>query len=402
MNRSKHEERIREERRTCAQALLNRPWISKQQDPELFQLVKAHYDWLRDWFQEYAGFPLLLTRTFVKLEKVPGKAYNWMGFDTFSHPRDYGLFVYTLWYLEGKGEHEQFLLSELAETLRETLLTQQVELDWRIYHHRLSMARALKKLRDLQVLIVLEGEENAWAQSSEQNVLYECSPLARYVVRRFTNDITALERRPEALGQAQYPETEAGRREQLRHRVYRRLLQEPVVLDREWTEEERGYVLTQRRSIMDHLRQIGLEAVRYREGLYVTYPEASGDLTLFPTPQGISDVCLLLAREVQRRLVEPGDPLTVREGGRVPLSWAALEQLLYDLKERFAPFWSKQLREQTSSQLARQVAEHLIEWKLAAPQEGGLWLEPVFGRLCGEYPDEANVSDDKDDREGTG
>lgn len=372
----------------CAQALLNRPWIAKQDDPELFHLVKVHYDWLRNWFQDFAGFPLLLTRTFVKLEKVPGKAYPWMGFDTFSHPRDYGLFVYTLWYLEGKGEHEQFLLSELAETLREYLLTQHVELDWRNYYHRLSMARALKKLRDLQVLIVLEGEENAWAQNHEHNVLYECSPLVRYVVRRFATDITALERSPQALGQSRYPETEAGRREQLRHRVYRRLLQEPVVLDEEWTEDERAYVLTQRRSIIDNLRQIGLDAVRYREGLYVTYPEATGDLNLFPTAQGISDVCLLLASDVQQRLVQPGDPLMVQEGGRVFLSWAELEQMLFRMKERFSRYWSKQLREQTSAQLARLVAEHLTEWKLAAPQEGGLWLEPVLGRFCGGYPDE--------------
>lgn len=393
MSHSKHEERVREERRACAQALLNRPWISKQHDPDWFQLVKAHYDWLRDWFQEYAGFPLLLTRTFVKLEKVPGKAYHWMGIDGFSHPRDYGLFVYTLWYLEGKGEHEQFLLSELAETLREYLLTQQVELDWRNYYHRLSMARALRKLRDWQVLNALEGEENAWAQNHEQNVLYECSPLARYVVRRFTSDVTAIDR-PEALGEFHYPETEAGRRERLRHRVYRRLLQEPVVLDQEWTDDERSYVLTQRRSIIDNLKHVGLEAVRYREGLFVTYPEGSGDLTLFPTPQGVSDVCLLLAREVRRRLLHPEDPLTVQEGGRVSLSWAALEQLLYEIKERFSRYWSKKLREQTSAQLAREVADHLMEWKLAVPQDGGLWLQPVFGRWSGDYPDDTNDKED--------
>src|SRR5690606_14670000 len=97
------------------------------------------------------------------------------------------------------------------------------------------------------------------------------------------------------------------------------------------------------------------EAVRYREGLLVTYPEASGDLALFPSPQGVSDICLLLASDIRQRLMHPEDPLTVGEGGRVSLSWAELEQLLYELKERFAHYWSKKHREQTSAQLAREV-----------------------------------------------
>lgn len=384
MNR-KHEERLLEERRECAQALLNRPWIFKGEDPAMFQQIKKHYDWLRDWFQEHCGFPLLLTRSFVKLEKVPAVAHRWMGFVDFSHPRDYGLFIYILWFLEEKGEHEQFLLSELAEELREYLLTQRIELDWRNYYHRLSMARALRKLRDLSVLIALDGEENKWAQNSEQNVLYECSPLIRYVVRRFTKDVTACQE-PEQLVDDRYPETEEGRRDQLRHRVYRRLVQEAVVLDREWNEAERHYVLTQRRSIMANLNLIGFEAVRFREGLLVTYPEASGDLVLFPTPKGVTDLVLLFAADIRQRLLHPESPLSVQTHGQVPLSWAELEQILFELKEQHGVFWSKKHREMTSAQLAQLISEHLLEWKLAVQDESGLLIEPVLGRWSGHYP----------------
>lgn len=379
-------ERLEEERRECAGALLNRPWIAKDDDPELFQRIKAHYDWLRDWFRETCGFPLLLTRTFVKLEKVPEKAYSWMGIESFSHPRDYGLLMYALWFLEGKGEHEQFLLSDLAEEVRDHLLTEQIDCDWRNYYHRLAMARALRQLRDWSVLIALDGEENEWAQNSEQNVLYECSTLVRYVVRRFTHDVTSCDK-PEQLAVSQYPETEAGRRERLRHRVYRRLLQEPVVLDAEWSDEERQYVLTQRRSIIERLRQIGFEAVRYREGLLVTYPEASGDLALFPSPQGISDICLRLACTVRQRLLDPAYMFTVEEDGRVSLSWSELEQLLYELKEQDGAYWGKKHREASSTQLARETANHLFLWKLAVPREGGVFLEPTFGRWEAMYPE---------------
>ncbi|MCL4439794.1 MAG: TIGR02678 family protein, partial [Firmicutes bacterium] len=145
---SRNEERLRDEKQRCARALLNRNWITKEEDPELFQNVKNHYESLRDWFQEHCGFPLLVTRQFAKLEKIPGAARCWMGFETFQQPRDYALFTFCLWFLEGKGESDQFLLTEMVEEIREHLVTQDIFVDWTLYDHRLSMARALKLLKE--------------------------------------------------------------------------------------------------------------------------------------------------------------------------------------------------------------------------------------------------------------
>ena len=120
-----------------------------------------------------------------------------MGFENFSEPRDYALFTYCLWYLEGKNEMDQFLLTDMVEEIREYLAGQDVFLDWTLYTHRLSMARALKQLKALGALVAVDGDEYDWARvGHERNVLYESSYLARYVLRRFPQDLTAYDSRP--------------------------------------------------------------------------------------------------------------------------------------------------------------------------------------------------------------
>lgn len=385
---SRNPERIKEERQRCARALLNRNWITKADDPDLFQAVKDHYDVLRDWFQEYCGFSLLVTRQFAKLEKVPGKPQAWMGFEQFLQPRDYALFCFSLWYLEGKGEGDQFLLTDLVEEIREHLVSEDIFLDWTIYDHRLSMARALKLLKELGVLAVVDGDEWAWARigGEQNNVLYECAPWSRYVLRRFAQDLTAF---PDfrSVAEGVYAETPEGQLKRRRHRIYRRLLQEPVVYDWEWTDEEKYYVLTQRRSILDQLENMfGLEGQRYREGLVFFSPELAGEAQLFPTARGISDLALLLGGEL-RRLLASGHPgVFCDELGRIRLTPVEIEGIILRLRDKHRDWWSKQHRQATTGTLADELVEHLEEWGLADRLEDGmLFINPALARWNGDY-----------------
>lgn len=381
-------ERLKEEKQKCAQVLLNRNWITKEDDPELFQAVKSHYDVLRDWFQEHCGFALLVTRQFAKLEKIPGQAIAWMGFATFQQTRDYALFTYCLWYLEGKGEADQFLLTEMVEEIREHLVSQDIFLDWTLYEHRLSMARALKLLKETGVLTAVDGDEWEWARSGteESNVLYESSPWSRYVLRRFPRDLTTFTD-IRALAEEVYAETPEGQLKKRRHRIYRRLLQEPVVYDWEWTEEEKYYVLTQRRSILDQLENMfGLEGQRYREGLVFFNPEVSGEALLFPTAKGISDLALLLGGELRRMLAAGHAGVFLDERGRVQLNWVDLEGIILRLREKHRDYWSKQHRQATARELGAELMEHLAEWGLGGREDHQtLWIYPGLARWNGDY-----------------
>lgn len=380
-------QRFREEKQACVQALLNRYFIDKASDPELFQSIRHHYQELREWFQEQCGFTLLLTRQFAKLEKVPGLAQPWMGWDTFSEPRDYGLFTYCLWYLEGKSENEQFLLTDMVEAIRQHLLGLGMEMDWTLYEHRRSMARALKQLQNMGVLVAVDGDEWEWAQlGAERNVLYESSEYARYVLRRFPQDLCEYTR-IEELGSTFYAPTPEGELKARRHHIFRRLLQEPAVYDWEWSEQERYYVLTQRHYLLQQLEEsAGLVGQRYREGLLFFYPEASGEMELFPTARAISDIVQTLASEIRRLTVQSKNSLFVDLQGCFVLSTVEFESILLRLREQYSSYWSKQYRQATTAQLAQEVVCHLEEWGLGRREaDGTIYLQPALARFSGDY-----------------
>jgi len=379
-----------ERRRVCAQALLNRHWITKEEDPELFYAIRDLYTELRDWFAEFTGFSLILTRTLAKLDKSPVVAAPWMGFPEFREPRDYVLFTYSLWFLESKTELDQFVLTDIVEQVSEQLLSSGISIDWENYYHRMSMVRALKKLRQLGVLRHIDGDEIDWAHDSgTKNVLYECTPSVRFVLRHFPKELEAYERLEDFSEQVVYPETVDGELRRRRHRVYRRLLLEPAVADKDWSPDELYYVQTQRRTIMDQLQfMFGLEGSRYREGLYFFYPELTGECSLFPTSAAISDLVLLFAGELRRR-VEQQD-WYVTEQGTVELSRSDVEGMLYHLKQKYGDYWIKDHRDMGLRELADVLTAHMTEWNLGywrnEQEEGERFVvSAVVSRWNAEY-----------------
>src|SRR5690606_31532268 len=133
--------------------------------------------------------------------------------------------------------------TDIIEQVSEKLVEMEIEISWINYQHRLSMVRALKKLRQLGVLRHIDGDEMDWAQDSQtKNVLYECSPAARYVLRQFPRELKAYEHIDQMTEQIIYPDTDDGNLRKRRHRVYRRLLLEPAITDREWNTDELYYV----------------------------------------------------------------------------------------------------------------------------------------------------------------
>lgn len=374
----KEEEKLAERKR-LAQTLLNRPWVRKADDPELFRMIRLHYEPLKDWFQHACGFPLLMTRELIKLEKVPGVAKLWMGVAEFKQPFDYALFTFCLWFLQSKGELEQFALSELIEAIKVKMQEAGAPLTMEDTPHRQSLKRALKKLRDLGVLIVVDGDEEEWARSKEgtRNILYESSVLTPYVLRRFTQDISSVSEYQQ-LGEGVYPEGDEGEVRRRRHMIFRRFLQEPAVLDRDWQPDELQYVRIQRSYILEQLeKHLGLIGKRYKEGVLFYHPTPKGEMELFPTAESITDLVLLLANDVRSRMTENRDVL---------LTQADLETWLLELREKFSSFWSKQDRDAKIGELTHQVVVHLESWGLAVRMESGwIRLSNVLGRFAGRY-----------------
>ncbi|SIT03325.1 MULTISPECIES: TIGR02678 family protein [Alicyclobacillus] len=385
----------REELQQAARLLLSRPWVTKEQQPEEYRLVHRHQHALRDWFQKMAGWALVVTSEIAKLEKQPAVHRPWMRIDEFLHPRDYALFAYALWFLEGRQREEQFLLSELIDAIGEESRRNGDELDWTNYDHRLSMVRALKKLRDLGVLQAVDGEENAWARDDTQNVLYEATRLARYVMNRFPRDFASYQTIDELyeadifMGSDGSSEWESWATAHRRHRVIRRFLVEPVVYDADFSEEERRYVQTQRSFLVDRIEQLtGLMGRRFREGLLFTWPDLRGEFEWFPGESTLSDVCLLVANVLVERIREKHASLAPAEHGRYHVPLGELEALILELRNIHGPRWSKELREKAVAALTRDVLAMMSEWHLVAWDGADVWLLPALSRYVGAYDGE--------------
>jgi len=374
-------------KRICMNALLNHPWIAKETDLQLYYWIKEQYLEIRNWFMTYTGYSLILNRKLAKLEKIPVVAKSWMGFSDFRDCMDYTLFTYGLWFLENKTEGEQFLLTDMVREIKEYMNEQRMDVDWKNYFHRLSMARALKKMKNLNIIQSIDGQEVEWAASVENHdVLYECNSYARYVLRNFQKDLTNYKTMEEL---AELPEENLEKDEKnllKRYQLYRRYLLEPIILNKEWKDSQ-FYFHGQKNNLITQIgKMFGWQGNKYREGILFFNPELMTDGEVFPTLSSISDIAMLFCDEI-RRLFEKGEFHSegfVNDSVRITRS--KIEHILLELQKRYATFWTNEYRKIKSSDLAESVCDHLIEWGFGEWQDEMFFLlNSVGGRWKVQY-----------------
>lgn len=374
-----------ERRRICMKALLNRPWIAKEREPQLYYWIKEEYPKIQTWFMTYTGYFVILNKKIAKLDKGPAIALPWMGFQEFRTSMDYALFTYGIWFLENKADGEQFLLTEMVKEIQEYMVQQGMKVDWKDYYHRLAMARALKKMKSLEIIRAVDGQEAAWANDEENHdVLYECSVYSHYVLRNFPKDLTSYKIIEELAG-AQLTETDSEANQNNRHRLYRRYLLEPIILDNQW-QDDSFYFHGQKNHLIRQIQTMfGWEGTIYKEGVLLFEPEITSDCEVFPTLSAISDLCMLVCSEIRNDLSDPGAQIKVEFDGSVYMTKSQFERMLIELKSDYSSFWTNDLRKLESDDLADLVCGHLSEWGFGKWENGLFVLNGVAGRWKVQY-----------------
>ncbi|WP_200893531.1 TIGR02678 family protein [Paenibacillus terrae] len=377
MNRPDRNE-IEERKQICMNALLNRPWIDKEKNAEIYYWIKDQYFEIKEWFMNYTGYSVIMNRNFIKLEKVPAEVFPWMGFQEFREPMDYALFTYSLWYLENKTEGDQFLLTQLVIEIRQYMVEQGLDVDWKNYYHRLSMARALKKLKNLNVVRSVDGEEANWASNHEHHdVLYECTLYSRYMLRSFPAELSSYTNMAELKETMTYGWEAAEIDIKKRHELYRRFLLEPILLDYQWHGDP-SYLHREANFLMKNMKTMfGWEGSRYREGILLFETNTMSESEVFPTQLALSDLAMLLCGEVRKMAVNAELDLKVDLSGFVRLTKNEIERILIHLKSSFSEFWTNEHTKKKSTELAEQICDHLAEWGF------GYWEDHMFFVLNG-------------------
>jgi len=371
--------------REAAEHLLEQFWIIRDKEPVKYRMVRDREQVLRNYFLEKTGFRLIMHRHFIKLEKVPVQPETWMGIQAFRTPRDYAVFCCLLAFLESKTVDEQFLLSDLCEELQ-SLFPSEESLDWTHYEHRKSLVRVLQTGVELGIVQLVDGDIAQFNYSESSEVLYEVPVVSRYFMRSYPKDLLEFETKEQILA-AEWWGKEDISGVQRRHRVYRQLFLSPVTYRNEKNDSDFLYLRNFRNRIREDIeRHTEFRFELYRNTALLTLPERKARFTLFPDNKAISDIALHYAAVVREQLEK--EEIQTQPDGTLRVTPVDFEGLVRLCKERYGVGWSKQYREGTVPVTAKELLEHLTDWKMADRdgETGVIILYPLLARLTGDYP----------------
>ena len=172
-------------------ALMEREVVLPQKQLELFRLVNRHYRILQTWHDQYTGWRIQRGSTVIRLVRHLSTATPGYLYERLKDPKDFACLTWVLWFAEnrqltGRGNDQQFLLSQLAEQVQEQSThgsNTEKEFDFRKQADRYSIQRALQYLEDLGGIQLVDGQTREWVeQTADADVLYEFTDVIHSLV----------------------------------------------------------------------------------------------------------------------------------------------------------------------------------------------------------------------------
>ena len=324
--------RLREARR----ALLAHPLLTAEH--EAFGVVRAHAERLRSEFHKELGYELAVRASHARLRKrsdalrhdrparIPrsGNPDTWQPFTR----RHYVLLALALAACE--KSRAQTSIGLLAEEVRSLAVEEGIALDLDRLEDRRCLADGFLFLSWLGVLVAIAGHAEDWVRTRS-----ELDELLYDVMHSRLDDVMVAPRLVGAqsagdlLHGGDYPPTEEGVNLERKHRVSRRLVEDPVVYVAEMGEADAAYYTNPAvRGPRDHTMAswLGLEAERRREGTALVdgAPDTLTDLRFPVSRPWPRQAALLLAERICERVRAGQRPLL--EGDLVDDCRALLER----------------------------------------------------------------------------
>ena len=302
------------ERQRAFRALLRSPLLPAAGDTaEEYNLVRRHSAWLNEWLRKFPAWTLDIHKEAARLRKVPPDLLDETrpavdrASGTWFSRRRYAFLCLALAALERSDA--QTTIEQIAQgvvefaTMDRALAEAGVEFDIGNYDHRRDLVHAVRLLVDRDVLNRVQGDEaeflNRNRTSCRAETLYDINrPILALIlnVSRSASTIEVMQQtmtesftqRVSRLIDDPKAETEDARSRQIRTRLVRALLDDPILYFQDLNDEERIY-LEQHRGYL--LRQVceatGLLAEVRREGIALV--DDQGSLTDIQMGEGGTD-----------------------------------------------------------------------------------------------------------------
>ena len=386
---------LAEEQRRAVRLLLAHPFVSDERpDPDTFALVRRHVRELQRWFAEQLGYRLVVDTELARLHKRPAPGARLRPLRTQNqtpwNSRRYALLCLVLAALE--RVEVQTVLSELAGQV--ALLSASEEgvrsFDLESFGERQAFVDVVRWLVEQGVLSLADGEDTAFVEG-RGDALYDLR--SRRLAQLLSAPVPAAEPEEveELAGADVYPDTEEGANRRVRHRLMRRLVEEPVLYVEgleELEEAERAYLTSQRHYLLGQVAaRTGLAVEVRREGLAGVDPEGRLSDLSFPATGTLSHAALLLAEHLAERARAAPDP-------SVPVPEEDLVACMERLLDRYGHLWSKRYREEPGRLLADSL-DLLEQMGLAGRGITGITALPAIARFGVKEP----LQDPKDDKD---
>ena len=380
-------------------ALMEREVILSRQ-VEVYRLVNRHYRALQTWHEQHTGWRVQRTASVIRLIRhlsalTPGYLY-----ERLKEPHDYACFTWILWFAEnrqltGRGNDQQFLLSQLSEQIQEQTTTDEageaIVFDFRKPSDRYSIQRALQSLEDLGGLQLVDGQTREWVeQSSDADVLYEFTDVTRSLVaaldpqrimllaRRLASGVSPLNPTllPDALATPAFI------------RAWRSILLGPALF--RFDDADAFAALVQHAESVAHelLENFGwlLDIQRDYACIVRASGMATGPITAL-TPFGTNDqISLLLCHAIREQVASEAWSSPDRYGC-LHVTTEDMASLLFTVRERYGDNWGTEARNKSSRSLLNDVYRKMRQAALLrGPDEhGNILILPTAARYSATY-----------------
>jgi uncharacterized protein (TIGR02678 family) len=370
----------------ATRALLRHPLLRHSADPDGFRFVRRHATELRDWFDQNTGWRLHVDTEVARLFKVAQPDPD--GTHPAREPRSllafgrrrYVLLCLALSVLERADA--QITLGRLAEGVivaagDDRLAAAGVTFELSGRDERSDLVAVVRLLLELGALARVAGDEDAFVREAG-DVLYD---VQRHVLAvlisapRGPSTITApdTDARLHELTAEPEPHSDDLRTRAIRHRLTRRLLEEPVVYFDELSETELAYLSSQRSALTKRISErTGLVAEIRAEGIAMVDPR--DELTDVRMPEVGTDghVALLITEYLASRANEDEAGCCLSE----------LHALVRRLAEEHQAHWRRSTRDAGAEVgLVEHALERLVALRLVRRAADVIYPLPALARF---------------------
>ena len=366
--------------------LLDRRWILKSEDKELYYKVRDSIGEIRRFATEKMGCQIIENSLLVKMEKIPAIPQAFMGIEEFTSREEYVFLCMLLMFLEDKDGEEQFILSQLTEYIEANMPGTPV--DWTIYTNRRRMVKVLRYAASQGLIKVTDGSDDVFMDEKSGEVLYENTGASRYFMRNFSRDIMDYTS-PEDFRESDWFDVDEDRGIARRHRVYKRLLFSVGMYKNAGSEEDFEYLKYYGRRLAEDLEQnFDCQVHIHKGSAFFMMGDDCRMGAPFPGNNALSDIILLCCGKIREKVT--GGLWKTGSDDRIIVEKIEFENMLKEVKAEKGSGFTKNYREMPEGEFVRELTDNLERWTFIGRYETKhqVVIYPSAGKMAGRYPED--------------